>query len=119
MLRPAWRGLAAHLHRATARDHNLHRVATAGPGVGADLPTQEATLPAHGGCFCAATGYTDVDRLVAAAARRIHAQGGLDGRWWAAAWVAGHNVVSADGECRESNSGGDRQETKSKHVIPL
>jgi hypothetical protein len=103
--------LTADLHFTTAGDHNLHLMAAARPGVGADLTAQETLLPAHGRCFGAAAWYADTYRRIAAAAGRGHAQRGLD--WWRRA-AAGTTSL---GIACHYRAGGqhDRQNNTSQH----
>ena len=80
--------LAAHSDVAASGDDNLYTVATARPGVGANLPTQESALPTNGGRFGAAARYTDANILRAAAAGWVDTKRGVNGRRAAATRVA-------------------------------
>ena len=112
--------LATNLGFATSVNDDLHRVTAAGPSVGSDLTAKQATSPAHGRCFGAATRHAYANLCRAAAAWRLYAQRGLDGWWWAAiaASIAagkagvGHADHRGHGDC-----GYYRNSTNSKHVF--
>ena len=68
-------------------------MATAGPGVRADLTAKEAASPADGWRFGAAAGNTNANVLRTATARRIDAERRLNRRGRTATGVAGVGVI--------------------------
>jgi len=108
--------LAANLHVATTVDNDLHRVAAAGPGVGADLATKNPPTPAYGRRFGTAARYADADVLRTATTRRRDAQRCTNGCRWAAAKIAGKTSVGGGEHRAHSHCGNGRYSTKSKHT---
>jgi len=118
--------LTADFNVASTSHDDLHRMATAGPGVGADLTAKQAASPAHRRRLGATARNANRDVLRAAAARRCYAQRGLNGGWWAAAdgrWCTAA-IVGKTGVCRaeyraQSDCGKGCCSTKSNHWCPL